>query len=123
MRIYKAEILEGQPFIPIARVTNTAGAYITQAAVSSISYAVANAATLVSTGTGSLVVADVVFDTLQTGANWNVDGTGYNFLATIPATCFPDGNVIYRVEVSFVPTSGTAIVLAYDCTTLDLIST
>lgn len=55
---------------------------------------------------GSLVVADVVFDTPQNDDLW--DGgpaPGYNFKAIIPADRFPEGDTEYVIEVKFTPTS------------------
>jgi len=37
-------------------------------------------------GPDTLVVADTIFDTLQTDERWNVDDTGYNFAAAMPAS-------------------------------------
>jgi len=60
--------------------------------------------------TDSLVVADSVFDTLQTtalDARWTDDAEGYNFRDTIPgATHLLDGDKSYRIEYLVTPTSG-----------------
>lgn len=121
-RVYTASINEDDDFTPIARVKNGAGTLITQASLTSITYYAYDTGTATQTGTGTLTISSVVFDTLQTGSNWTVDGTGYNFLATIPGTCFPDGGKVYRVEIVFNPVSGSDFTLSYDVTTVALYS-
>lgn len=73
---------------------------ITQATVSTITYAVYDdaGATIVS---GSLTVSAVVYDSLQTGTIWTRDGTGFNFKHKLPATAFPNPNETYRLTYTF----------------------
>ena len=72
-----------------------------------------------------LVVADVIFDTLQTDAIWTVDATGYNFLHT-PDTgpsssggpagegpVFLTAGRRYLVEYTLTPASGPPIILRF----------
>jgi len=61
------------------------------------------------TYTATLTISSVVFDSLQTDATWvpGVDSIGYNFMADIPATAFPDGDNKYRAEVKGTATGGT----------------
>lgn len=47
------------------------------------------------------VVADVIFDTLQTDARWSKDSSGYNFRERIVGSNFPTGGHTYRVEYVF----------------------
>jgi hypothetical protein len=58
----------------------------------------------------ALVVASVVFDTLQAngpGVTMITDkGTGYNLAFTVPASCFATSGYHYVVEVWADPTSG-----------------
>jgi hypothetical protein len=57
----------------------------------------------------SLVLADVWFDTMQTGDEWTIDDTGYNFGAEIPGTCFTSDEVkgkTFRVEIRGTKQSG-----------------
>jgi len=58
---------------------------------------------------GTLTVADVVFDTLQTDDRWTKDDQGYNFRWQAPADAFPNGNKQYRVEIAFTETGGSPI--------------
>jgi hypothetical protein len=61
--------------------------------------------TLVGAST-AVVVADSVYDTLQTDARWTKDSTGYNFADAIGQAFFPIGDTEYRVEYLFTPTTG-----------------
>lgn len=69
--------------------------------------------------TGTLTVADVVFDSLQTSdTRWSVDSTGYNFAYAAPVTWFPSGGVVYQVELTFTPTSGAAFKVLFEFQTV-----
>ncbi len=86
-----------------------AGTLITQASITTITYAVyriANDREETLTGSGTLTVSAVVFDTAQTTDPRYVLAGGYNFLAVIPATCFQTGGLTHRIEVLFTPVSG-----------------
>ena len=93
----------------MARVVDNDGENVLQADVTSISRTVFNLAVSktvpVSVAT-AIVVADSVFDTLQTDDRWTEDATGYNFLDTIPASVFATGGCTYRAEYEFTPTTG-----------------
>lgn len=74
------ESIAGSAVVALARLHAIEGADITQATTVSISrtiYRVSNSAVL--SGPTSLVVADTVFDTLQTAVGWKADVIGYNF--------------------------------------------
>ena len=116
MPINRARGLEGSPLTLMDRIYGHAGTAITQASLTAISYRTFEYAseddaesdtsgTEVSTS-ASLVVADTVFDTLQTDARWTRDSTGYNFRFTLPVARLPNGGKFIRVEVLFDPTSG-----------------
>lgn len=95
----------------LARVTGLAGAAITQTSLSSITYKIfdlngATPNTPISSGT--LTIASVVFDALQTDARWTLDTTGYNFRHAHVPTAFPIGDHTYRIEYVFTPTNGDA---------------
>lgn len=49
---------------------------------------------------GSLTVADVMFNTGQT---WTVDDDGAYFIWAAPGTLWPDPNVLYRIIVTWTP--------------------
>ncbi len=105
-----------------ARVTNAAGTAITQATLTSIYYQVWCLTHGVTGSKTALVVADCIFDALQTGEGWSeVDSTGYNFSCVIPATEFgddPDSDptpitLRYQVDVLFTPASGQPFVVPF----------
>lgn len=103
----------------MGRIYGNAGTLITQASLSAITYAVTIIAeddTETDGTTGTLTISSVVFDTLQTSdPRWSVDSTGYNFLATIPASAFTraNGGLRHRVDIEFTPSSGEAFVITY----------
>ncbi len=68
--------------------------------------------------TGSLTASDVIFDTLQ---SWPLDSVGFNFQATIPATYFPTGGVVYRVEITITLSGGTPTPIVYAHTARNLL--
>ena len=60
---------------------------------------------------GTLTIANVVFDTLQTTALdpwWTADSTGYNFGWLVPATTMIVGGIPYNIDLTFTPTAGAA---------------
>ena len=78
-----------------------------KADISAISFTVTTADdNATQTGTGSLVVANVIYDTLQLTLRWTTDSRGYNFKTTIPASCFPEGDALYEVLFVFTPSNG-----------------
>jgi len=109
----------------MARVVGNDAAAIVQADIASAEYTIyelddadPDAQTAVAGHTGvSLVVADVVFNGLQTDF-WTVDGTGYNF-RLIPDVsgnqAFAEAGKRYGVEVRLTPVEGQVIVLRFRC--------
>ena len=87
------------------RVLGNDGVAITQADITTITRNIYARGTLVGEAT-DIVVADSVFDTLQTDARWTSDSTGYNFRDDLEAEAFPTGDTVYRVEYLFEPESG-----------------
>jgi hypothetical protein len=94
----------------LARVYGNAGTAITQASLTSITWAVYNADTEAEIlAPAALTVSAVVFDTLQTGnPRWTKDGVGYNFVHALPVTAFPAAVAKTRIQYKFTPTSGAA---------------
>jgi len=101
----------------MARITGNAATNIVQADITSISYTTHDLETGEKTvSAGTLTVATVVFDALQTDARWTKDTTGYNFRYDIPGSELPDGDRSYDFEIVFNPASGEdfAVVLTVD---------
>jgi predicted proteasome-type protease len=101
----------------MARVEADA-ANITQAAISSIAYKIYDLSSLTPTtelgDSAALVVADVVFDTLQTDSRWDADSTGYNFRHTVAASTLGTGDHKYGVKYTFTPAAGQPFLLEFE---------
>jgi len=120
-----AVAIDGQMFKngtgqPMARVVDDSGTAITQAAIASIVYSVkaldpddVDSETVVTGHDGnSLVVADTVYDALQTDSRWTVDTDGYNFRFELDVSvneAFVVRGTRYLVHVELTPTSGQVI--------------
>lgn len=103
---------EDSNFSLAGRLRAPDGALATQAKVSSLSWKVfdlddrANAFQ-----SGSLTVADVIYDSLQTDDSWDEDSTGYNFRHDISSAIFTDPERRYMVEYTVSWASGGQSVL------------
>jgi len=67
-------------------------------------------------GEQTLIVADVLFATLQTDARWTVDTTGYNFRHTLDVSANPAFAIAgrrYLVEYRLTPDDGQVILLRF----------
>ena len=118
--IYECVVYEDFPMTALARITGSDGNNLQQADLTSIAYTVRdnNDSGASEVTSGTLTIADVVFDSLQTDARWTKDSTGYNFRATIPAAAFPSTSD-YRVQITFTETTGETFPLWFDATVLD----
>lgn len=108
-RIIRGEAFEDSGVSLMGRIRGHDGENIVQADLSSIAYSVfdvTNPASVTAGGTGTLTIADVVYDTLQTDSRWTKDSVGFNFLWPVAATHFASGGKTYRFEVAFTPASG-----------------
>lgn len=104
----------------MARVKLESG-YMLAADISAVSIKCSEKGTP-ATVTGSVdpTVADVIFDSLQTGWPWETDETGYNFRYAAPASFFPDGDKHYLVEIKFTRAAGGDFHIVFDQETIDL---
>jgi hypothetical protein len=104
---------EDNCFFLMDRIYGTSATVVTQATISSIAYKITRMDTESTVDSGSLVVATVIFDTLQT-AEWleddkvtAIDSTGYNFGWWVTADKLTVGGIQYIADVTFTPTTGT----------------
>lgn len=110
--------------ILMARIVDSAGAYIQQSGVSAIKYSIYeldpcrtdNVAVVVGHDTVSLSVSSVVYDSLQTGGLWTIDATGYNFRHQIDVSqdeAFPKAGTHYQVRYELTPTAGQKSIIRF----------
>jgi hypothetical protein len=105
----------------MARVVNSLGANILQADIATAKYTVfvesiSGVDTAITGHTNvSLVVADVIFDTIQDDAIWTVDTTGYNFRMVLDVRTTPAFTAIgsYRITITLTPVAGQVIILRF----------
>ena len=104
--IWKGEAFEDSGVAIMARVVGNDGENLTQAGVTGITFQVFKLPSTTATVTGTLTVAAVMFDTLQTDSRWGEDETGYNFRYDVPAATLAEGGEVYQFEVLFNPANG-----------------
>ena len=108
----------------MARIVDAAGVNVQQAGISAIKYSVfeldpcrPDQLTAVAGHNGvALVVANVIFNALQTGGLWTVDEVGYNFRHEINVTsaeAFPKAGVQYQVRYELTPTTGQKSIVRF----------
>lgn len=112
--IARAVIWEDTGVDLMSRVTDAAAALLLQATTTSIEMRVfdqfsTTPTTAIATDL-AVVVADTIFDTLQTSDDrWTFDTTGYNFKYRLAASALPESGRLYRVEFAITPTVGDVI--------------
>ena len=125
-RVGEGTVLEDSGSVFMARARLASGAYITQAAISTITYRVwdinPTTYTEITAGAQTLVVASVVFDALQTAFPWTKDETGYNFKHEMPAASFPNGKGPYRVEYKVTPVSGQPFFMLFKVAAIEVLT-
>lgn len=108
----------------LARVEGADGTAVTQADIASGVYSVyllndqdADSRTDITGHTAvAIVVADVIFDTLQDDALWDKDSTGYNFRHELDISAneaFSIAGRNYLIEYVLTPTSGQVILVRF----------
>ena len=108
----------------MARIVDSDGENIQQAAMSSIRYSIYeldpcrpdNLSVVAGHDDVSLTVGDVVFDSLQTGGLWTVDEEGYNFRHEIDvstAEAFPKAGTQYQIRYELTPTTGQKTIVRF----------
>ena len=105
----------------MSRIVGDDGEYIEQGDFGTITYAIYIDGTTAAVDSGTLTVADVVYDALQTSdARWTVDTTGYNFKHTVAATIFDTGDATYRIEFKFAPTGVEPFFVVFKVVTVEI---
>ena len=108
--IYRHTVIwEDSGYTVLARILGHDGTAITQSDVSgTIAWTVAERSapdTVVTSGT--VAIADTVYDALQTNdARWTKDTTGFNFAAAMAVDTVPTGSKTYHLRFTFTPSSG-----------------
>ncbi len=108
----------------LARVVGADGTPVTQASIASAVYSIElldendpDAGTAVAGHADVAIgVADLIYDTLQTDALWDVDSTGYNFKHTLDVSVDPAFAVAgrqYRIVFQLTPTAGQVILVRF----------
>lgn len=101
----------------MGRVVGSDNALLQQADVSSIAYRVMDSEDATATpSTGSLTVADTIFDTPQTSSDdsrWpaSAPSGGYNFGGVIPGSAFAAGGKKYFVQVDATLSDSSVVTL------------
>jgi len=104
----------------LLRVVGQDGEEITQASLSTITYAVTDLADDSEIVAATAVaISSTVYDTLQTDARWSADDDGYNFAHALGPTTFPRPGR-YRVEYIFTPVIGFAFLIAADINAISI---
>ena len=113
---------EGQSPALKARIVDQDGTNLVQADVSSIAYQMFDAADTTDktvTSNGTISVATVIFDTLQTDEVWTATDTGYNFRWIAPGAELA-GVITYRVEVTLTLAVGGTVPMVFSVAGSDL---
>jgi hypothetical protein len=108
----------------LARIVDQRGINVVQADLSAIKYTVylldgqnPDSRTAVTGHTNvSLLVANCIFDTLQTDPIWTVDAIGYNFRHVLDVSAHPAFAIAgrrYLIEYQLSPTAGQAILVRF----------
>lgn len=87
----------------MARIENWDGDLLLQADMGTITYKVFRTNNNAETGSDSLTISAVIFDTAQTDSGWPYSA-GFTFKFLLPASCFPAGGLHYRIEFIVTPT-------------------
>ena len=90
--------LTDTPFLGHIQVN---GLDISQSGISAAAYTVIYSDGTVEANEVALTVANVVFNTLQTGPEWTADNAGYNLAVIIPGASFPQaGDYVVRIDLT-----------------------
>jgi hypothetical protein len=105
-----SEIVVAKSTFPImARLVDQEGEPVTQAGVSSISWAAYPEAGGDAEATGTLTPSNVIYDTLQTDAIWTKDDIGFNFRHIVGASVLTTAGTWRFEYIVTLATSGYVI--------------
>jgi hypothetical protein len=125
--ITSGKIIENSGLVLLSRVQLASGANAVQSDISTIIVSVYEQATgkkydgttaVGYTGTSEAVSA-VMFNTLQLDNRWPDTVTGYNLAIPLSGTYFPNGSLVYQVQVRVTPVTGDAFTLIWVLTTFN----
>jgi hypothetical protein len=110
--IFRGRAYEDHSSAVLAYVNKAKGVRLLQAHVSSITCTITDS----TTGTAvtgfngvSLSPSAVIYDTLQTDDDWELDDTGYNFRHDLSTSALPNGSRTYLYRTTIVTTDGVSI--------------
>ena len=107
-RVTHGVVVEDADATFLARILGDDGDPVQQADVSAIAAKVYNESNSnTQTYSAVVIVANSVFNALQTDDRWTRDSTGFNFAHLVPYTAFPTGGHRYRVEFKFSLATGS----------------
>lgn len=110
--------------ILMARIVDAAGANVQQSGVAAIEYSIYeldpcrpdDLAAVAGHDGVALTVANVIYNTLQTGGLWTLDAVGYNFRHEIDVTsseAFPKAGVEYQIRYELMPATGQKSIVRF----------
>jgi hypothetical protein len=121
--IYGTAFKNGSAIL-MARIVDSAGAYIQQSGVSTIKYSIYeldpcrpdSLSAVAGHNAVSLTVSAVVFNSLQTGGLWTIDAVGYNFRHQINVSqdeAFPKAGTQYQIRYELIPSAGQKSIIRF----------
>lgn len=110
--------------ILMARIVDAAGANVQQAGIAAIKYSIYeldpcqpdSLVAVIGHSNVSLSVESVIYNALQTGGLWTVDGVGYNFRHEIDvgtSEAFPKAGTQYQVRYELTPATGQKTIVRF----------
>lgn len=107
-------VIADSTIVLLAQVLDTAGNYVTQADVDSISVVINDMSEVTPEQVGETDepnVSDVISDTLLTDDRWTKDSIGYNVMYSV---AMPERDTTYEVRITLTMGSGDTHVILYE---------
>jgi hypothetical protein len=119
-KTFDATIIEDASVYITALILNTpSNIPFTQSTISLITWKLFRTDNRTQISSGTLTVASVIFNTLQTWPD-KPNESGYNFATSFSGSLFASGASRYRLEITFTPTGGEAFPVIFNLNPLDL---